>query len=86
MSLSGGTLTGKLDIQDSDMDIAITPSSSQYDGMFEIHDSNDKQIMNITAVHTNSGYHGFSIGAYDADTGQQNTVQLTQNNNNGYAV
>ena len=54
--------------------------------MFEIHDSNDKQIMNITAIHSSGGYHGLSIGSYDADTGQQNILQLTQNNNNGYAV
>ena len=86
LSLSGGTLTGKLDIQDSDIDIAITPSSNQYDRVFEVHDSNDKEIMNITAVHSTNNYHGFSIGVYDPDTGQQNTIQLTQNNNNGYAV
>lgn len=42
--------------------------------------------MNITAVHSTNNYHGFSIGVYDPDTGQQNTIQLTQNNNNGYAV
>lgn len=86
LPLTGGTLTGKLDIQNGDMDITTTPSSSQYNGMFEILDSNDKQIMNITAVHTNNGYHGVSMGVYDPDTGQQNTLQLTQNNNNGYVV
>ena len=86
LPLSGGTLTGSLTIKDNNVDITTTPSSNQYDGIFEIHDSNDKQIMNITAIHTNNGYHGFSIGPYDSDTGQQNALQLTQNNNDNYRV
>lgn len=69
------------------MDIATTPSSNQYSSVFEILDSSEKQIMNITDVHEVTGnYHGFSIGTYDSETGQQNTLQLSQNNNSGYKV